>query len=164
MYGFVSVPSQYVHYEIRVPVFEDIVKNVKLTDISYELQNVLKKQFGKLNAEMKGSGIEEVVINGLPVSDAHILFQMMTNYECNLLDDVSFYKLSSLFSVLEGSSYSKKLTPLETANISEETEMKTTVVTNNELQDDGNKRPAWINSLVGKINQSREKFNALIME
>lgn len=168
MYGFVSVPQQYVHYEIRVPVFEDVVRNVKLTDISYEIQCELKKQFGIIHNELKISSIDNVVINGLPVADAHVLFQMMTNYDCNLLDDISFGKLQALFDILDGNSYSEILTPVVVSEPKEEIAKEQTAAYNGNEQNNrgraGGGRTAWLDSLVEKINQSREKINALITE
>lgn len=168
MYGFVSVPQQYVNYEIRVPVFEDVVRNVKLTDISYEVQCVLKKQFGLIYNELKGFDIESAVIDGLPVADAHVLFQMMTNYDCNLLSDISFDRLETLFGVLESNSYSEILTPVVVSESKEEVLKEPAVASDGDAQNShgraGGKRSAWLDSLVEKINQSREKFNALITE
>ena len=168
MYGFVSVPQQYVNYEVRVPVFEDVARNVKLTDISYEVQCVLKKQFGLIYNELKGFEMDSVVIDGLPVVDAHVLFQMMTNYDCNLLGDISFGRLEYLFGVLESNSYSENLTSAVVSEPKEEVVKEPTVVSDGDVQSGhgrtGGKRSAWLDSLVEKINQSREKINALIAE
>ena len=168
MYGFVSVPQQYVHYQIKVPVFEDVVRNVKLTDISYEVQCVLKSQFGLIYNELKDNCINNVVINGLPVADAHVLFQMMTNYDCNLLDDISFDKLETLFDILEGNSYSETLVPIPASEPKEEVARESSAVVADDEHDShgraGGMRSAWLDSLVEKINQSREKINALITE
>ena len=167
MYGFVSVPQQYVNYEIKVPVFEDVTRNVKLTDLSYEVQDVLKKQLLLIYDNLKDWDIESVVINGLPVVDAHVLFQMMTGYDCNLLDDISFGNLEKLFGILETNSYSKTLTPLPVYEPNNEVVKPVTPIRSEEHDGSnrtGGMRSAWLNSLVEKINQSREKINMLIME
>ncbi len=167
MYGFVSVPQQYANYEIRVPVFEDVTRNVKLTDLSYEVQTVLKKQFSVVYDDLKDWDIESVVIDGLPVVDAHVLFQMMTGYDCNLLDDISFGNLEKLFGILEINSYSKTLTPLPVYEPNNEV-VKPVKPIHGDEHDGSNRtggmRSAWLNGLVEKINQSREKINMLIME
>jgi hypothetical protein len=172
MYGFVSVPQQFVHYQIAVPVFDEIRKNVKLTDISYEIQDILKKQFTMLYAEIKDYEIKEVVFKGMPVVDAHVLFQMMTNFDCNCFNSVSYKNLDSLFNVLADNSYSETLVAEPVAE--EKTEAKAVnVVSANETttaepSDNHdivkNLKPAWVDSIMSKLYQSRDKINSLMLE
>ncbi|MBO7571077.1 MAG: cell division FtsA domain-containing protein [Bacteroidales bacterium] len=170
LYGFVTVPQQYVHYEISVPVFDDVKKNVKLTDLSYEIREMLRHEFSMLYDEIMDCGVEEVVFKGLPIVDAHILFQMMTSFECNCFDTVSYEKLALLFNVLDTNAYSETIVAEPVAEVKpepakEETTEETKKSTRSTARDIAkNLKPAWIDSLMCKINQSKEKINALMVE
>ena len=106
MYGFASVPSRYVHYEISIPIYNEITKIVKITDISYEIQSVLKKQFVQLCSELKKYGVENIVLSGMPVVDANVLMQMISECDCNYVGDFSFGMMKEAFAVLRTNSYS----------------------------------------------------------
>ena len=169
MYGFVTVPQQYVHYEIAVPVFDDVKKNVKLTDLSYEIREMLRHEFSMLYDEIKDCGVEEVVFNGLPIVDSHILFQMMTNFECNCFNSVSYEKLESIFGVITDNSYSETIVaePVVEVKVEPVNEVSTENAkkTRSTARDLANTmKPAWFDSLMNKINQSKEKINALMVE
>ena len=170
MYGFISVPQQYVHYEIAVPVFEDIKKNVKLTDLSYEIREMLKSQFAKIYDEIKDYGVESVVLNGFPIVDSNVLFQMMTKVETNCFYEVSYCRLQELFGLLEQNSYSETLVsnPIADDKQMSDSQIQAEPVhrenKDKENDDEKIKRPAWLESLMFKINQSKDKINALILE
>lgn len=170
LYGFVTVPQQYVHYEISVPVFDDVKKNVKLTDLSFEIREMLRREFSMLYDEIRDCGVDEVVFKGLPVVDAHILFQMMTTFECNCFDSVSYEKLECLFGVIYDNSYSETIVAEPVVEVKPEPEAKVSTgekakSTRSTARDIANTiKPAWFDSLMCKINQSKEKINALMVE
>ncbi len=170
LYGFVTVPQQYVHYEISVPVFDDVKKNVKLTDLSFEIREMLRHEFSMLYDEIKDCGVEEVVFRGLPVVGSNVLFQMMTNFECNCFDTVSYEKLVSLFNVLEANAYTETIVAEPVVEVKPEPETEVLTEKGKEskrstVSDIANTiKPAWFDSLMCKINQSKEKINALMVE
>lgn len=170
LYGFVTVPQQYVHYEISVPVFDDVKKNVKLTDLSYEIREMLKHEFSVLYDEIRDCGVNEVVFRGLPVVGANVLFQMMTNFECNCFDSVSYEKLALLFDVMDANSYSETIVAEPVAEVKAEPANEVSIdepakSARSTARDIAKTmKPAWFDSLMYKINQSKEKINALMVE
>lgn len=170
MYGFVSVPQQYVHYAVRVPIYDKVNKNVMITDLSYEIQSELKKIFGLYYNELKKYDIENVVFAGLPVVDANVLFQMMTQYECNIVTDIKYDACVDLYNVLEQNSYSRVLVPEVKAEEVEEKEPSAQKDEENEKPEDRKTpdehqgQPRWITSLVDRIKISAAKIDAMMVE
>ncbi len=170
LYGFVSVPSKYVHCEIELPVFEKIKKCVKLTDISYEISTILKKQFSVIYREIKNYSVENVVFRGLPVSDANLLFQMMTQYECNTMPNLTYDLFSTCFDELTKNSYSKIVAsvekPIEPEQqfevVEEKPDNNAKKVKREKKIFQENSRPVWYNSLVIKMKESKDKFEGII--
>ncbi len=109
MYGFVSVPCRYVHYEISIPIYNEVSKVVKITDISYEIQSILKKQFVQLCSELKKYDVENIVMSGMPVVDANVLMQMISECECSYVGDFSFEMMRDAFGALQSNSYSRTI-------------------------------------------------------
>ncbi len=168
MYGFVSVPQQYVRYAVKVPIFEKVNRNVMITDLSYEIQSELKRIFGMYYSELKKYDIENVVLAGLPVVDANVLFQMMTHYECNIVTDMKYNVCVDLCGVVAQYSYSRVLVPEEKPEV--ETVSSVQDGEKNEKKE-GQKspempqgQPRWIASLVDRIKTSAAKIDAIMLE
>ena len=163
MYGFVSVPSKYVHYEISIPIYNEISKSVKITDISYEIQNVLKKQFVQLCSELKKYDIENIVMSGMPVVDANVLMQMISECDCSYVGDYSFEMMKDAFSSLSLNSYSRTIE-------SEYVEVKQPVAQHDNFPADGDDSgrfqdiKARINCLFEKIKESKVRIEAMMTE
>lgn len=172
MYGFVSVPQQYVHYEIAIPIFEKVMRNIKITDISYEIQSVLKKQFGLMYDELKKHDVENVVLNGLPVVDANVLFQMMTNYDCNDIAEMTFEDIEAKFDFIGNQAYSKIIEPIvEKPVVQPEPVVETSDSGNNEKKEEkksekqtGQTPLRWVNGLFDKIKESKDRIDAILVE
>ena len=165
LYGFVSVPHQYVKYKISTSVYEDVKKDIDITDISYEIQVELKKQFGAIIDEIKRYSVDNIIIKGMPVVDANVLFQMMAKRESSLFDDFSFSGFCAMFETLKANSYSETLEfvpPVKQEEIIKAAED----YGDTESQDfeAGYTKPAWLNNLFDKINKSKEKITALMAE
>ena len=95
---------------------------------------------------------------------------MMTNFEFNSFDTVSYEKLALLFNVLDANSYTETIVAEPVVEVKPEPETEVLTEKGNEskrstVSDIANTiKPAWFDSLMCKINQSKEKINALMVE
>ena len=161
MYGFTSVPSRYVHYEISIPIYNEIAKSVKITDISYEIQSVLKKQFVQLCSELKKYDIENVVMSGLPVVDANVLMQMISQCECNFVGKFSSEMMGNAFDTIQNNSYSRTI---ESDPVEVEEPATVKIGGNEKVGKSGGDMRSRFNSLFEKIKESKVRIEALMAE
>ena len=163
MYGFANVPSQYVHYEISVPIYNEVVRTVKITDISYEIQSVLKKQFSQLCSEFKKFDAENVVIVGMPVVDADVLLQMISNCNCNFVGEITYAMIDASVEMLKKSSYSKIIeseSNKETNEVCVSEDCKSKIEEKKDKFDIKNK----FGNLLDKIRESKTRIEAMMVE
>ena len=171
MYGFVSVPQQYVHYEIAIPIFEKIKRNIKMTDISYEIQTVLKKQFSLIYEELKKHEVDNVELTGLPIVDANVLFQMMTNYDCNDIAEMSYETVASKYEFVGSQAYSEVIVPVvEKVEVQPKPIVEASSGNEKDRECECDKRPEqkpamrWVNGLFDKIKESKDRIDAILVE
>ena len=165
MYGFVFVPQPFVNYEVAVPVFEDIKKRIKLTDISFEIREMLKAQFSEICNCLKKYEVDDVICKGLPVVDANVLLQMMIKSDCSCVGDMHFDDLEKVFVVLDKNSHSETLVYEPKP---EEKKMTNEAQPKAKETDTPQQKSLWFDGLMGKLNQSKEKItsklNTIIVE
>lgn len=163
MYGFANVPGRYVHYEISIPIYKEVVKKVKITDISYEIQAVLKKQFAQLYSEFKKYDVESIVMTGMPIVDADVLMQMISNSDCRLAGDVSYAGICESLDVIGKNSYSKII---ESESKEEVSPSYATESRNNTVQEktDNFGIRNRFSGLLDKIKESKLRIEALMTE
>ncbi len=109
-YGYVFLPPKYTNFVIDIPVFEDIFREVELTELSYIIREGVKKITENLlsntqNDNINISDYEKLVFNSsiyLPGFDKFL--ELMTGIKSNYLDfkELSFSEFSVIQNIILG--------------------------------------------------------------